>query len=238
MNAFRPLLLGLSLVAADTVLAADTDGDWNGSADVGFTNITGNSNSSSLLAATRMARTDGRFKHNLEARAKNTEESGLRTAEAYRFSGKEDVSFSKRDYLYISTTWDKDRFSGYDWQLSASIGYGRKLIDTERHRLSMEVGPGYRHDELPAAGGSDETATAHAAAKYEWDVSESTRFLQVFEGDRGEDNALTRSVSELAIKLNSSLAFKASLEVKRNSEPPAGTRNSDRTTMLALAWTF
>lgn len=234
-----PLLLaGLALgITAHPVIAAETEGVWHGSADVGFTNIAGNSNSSSLLAATRMARTDGRYKHNLELRAKNTEESGLRTAEAYRFNGKEDVSISERDYLYISTTWDKDRFSGYDWQLSASIGYGRKLINTERHRLSMEVGPGYRHDELPT-GGSDETTTAHAAAKYEWDVSENTRFLQVLEGDRGEDNALTRSLSELAIKLNSRLAFKTSLEIKRNSEPPAGTKNSDRTTMLALAWTF
>lgn len=237
MKTFQPLLIGVSLAAAGTALAADTNGNWNGSADVGFTNIAGNSNSSSLLAATRMTRTDGRYKHNLEARAKNTEESGLRTAEAYRVSGKEDVSFSARDYLYVGTAWDKDRVSGYDWQLSASIGYGRKLIDTERHRLSLEVGPGYRHDELPG-GGSDETATAHAAAKYEWEVTDNTRFLQVLEGDRGEDNAVTRSLSELAIKLNSHLAFKASLEVKRNSEPPVGTKNSDRTTMLALAWTF
>lgn len=237
MKPFRSLLPGLFMAMTVTTAAAEDHGGWNGSADVGFTNIAGNSNSSSLLAATRIARTDGRYKHNLEARAKNTEESGLRTAEAYRVSGKEDVSFSARDYLYIGATWDKDRFSGYDWQFSGSIGYGRKLIDTERHRLSMEVGPGFRRDELPN-GNSADTTTAHAATKYEWNVTDNTRFLQVLEGDSGEDNTLTRSMSELAIKLNSRLSFKTSLEIKRNSKPPAGTKNSDRTTMLALAWTF
>lgn len=231
------LLAASALPAIAGATDAQENPGWQGSLDVGFTTISGNSNSSSLLAATRASRTDGRYTHNIEARAKNTEESGLRTAEAYRLAGKEDIAFSPRDYLYVSTAWDKDRFSGYEWQLGASVGYGRKLLDGPVHRLAVEAGPAYLHDELPA-GDSEDTAAARAAATYEWQVTENTRFLQILEADAGEDNTVSRSLSELGIKLNSHLALKASVEIRRNSEPPAGTRNSDRTTLLALAWTF
>lgn len=237
MSPRHPLAAALLLAATSGAVAAPAADGWNGSADLGFTLVSGNSRSSSLLAASRATRTDGRYTHHLEARVRNIEEAGVRTAEAYRVAGKEDIAFSGRDYLYVGTAWDKDRFGGYDWQLSASAGYGRKLIVGDRHNLSAEIGPGYRHDELPNGNG-DEEATGHAAAKYEWKITGNTRFLQMLEGDAGKENDATRSLTELTTKVNASLAFKASVEIKRNSEPPAGAKNSDRTTMLALAWTF
>jgi putative salt-induced outer membrane protein len=228
------------LLAAPLALAGPTgseEGRWHGNLDLGYTAIAGNSNATTLLASTRASRTDGRWTHNLEARGKSSEENGVRTAEAYRLAGKEDIAWSARDYLYVSASWDKDHFSGYDWQGTLSAGYGRKLIDGERHRLSVEIGPGFRHDEL-AAGGDEQAATARAGANYQWQATANTRLLQTLEVDAGEDSAISRSLSELAVKLNSRLALKATLELRRDSEPPAGSKNTDRTSALAIAWSF
>ena len=213
-----PLLLGSALTAQ----AADEAGTgrWAGSLDLGYTAIAGNSRSATLVAATQASRTDGNWTHSLEARGKNTEEGGVRTAEAYRLAGKEDYALSPRDYLFLSAAWDKDLFSGYDWQATGSAGYGRKLVDNERHQWSAEAGPGLRHDEF-ADGSDEQETTAHLATRYSWQVSASTRFQQLLQADIGRDNTGSRSLTELGIKLNARLALKGSVEIKRNSEPPA-----------------
>jgi putative salt-induced outer membrane protein len=39
---------------------------------------------------------------------------------------------------------EHDKFSGYDYQISQSIGVGRRLLAAERHKLDGEIGPGLR----------------------------------------------------------------------------------------------
>lgn len=223
--------------AADPAVDAEVATGWNGSLDAGYTGSAGNTSTTTLLASTRASRTDGRLTHHLEARAKNTEENHSRTAEAYRLAGKEDRALGARDYLFVTLGWDKDRYSGYEWQLAAAVGYGRKLIDRPGHRLALEAGPGYHHDELPG-NDTDDTGVLYAAADYALDINAGTRFIQLLSAEAGPDNTTTRALSELAVKMNSRLALKASVEFRRNSAPPAGSKNTDRTTSLALAWTF
>ncbi len=227
-----PLLSVPALEAAEQPQAG-----WNGSLDLGYTALAGNSDATTLVAAARARRTDDRLTHHLEARARNTEEHGVRTAEAYHLAGKEDIAFSERDYLFVHSAWDKDLFSGYDWQLTAAAGYGRKVIDGEHQQLALEAGPGYRHDDLPA-GDTEDAGVLRAAADYRAELSANSRFTQLLEADIGEDSTLTRSLSELAVSINASLALKVSVEFRRNSQPPAGSRNSDRTTLVSLGWKF
>lgn len=227
-----PLLYGPALQAAEAPPAG-----WSGSLDLGYTALAGNSAATSLVAAARASRTDDRLTHHLEGRARNTEEHGVRTAEAYHLAGKEDIAFGPRDYLVVHTAWDKDLFSGYDWQLTAAAGYGRKVIDSERQQLSLETGPGYRHDDLPD-GDTEDTGVLRAAADYRMDLSANSRFTQLVEADIGEDSTLARALSELAVSINASLALKVSVEFRRNSQPPAGSKNSDRTTLVSLGWKF
>lgn len=234
------LLLALAAAithAGDHITDEAAKTGWNGSLDAGYTGSAGNSTTTTLLASTRATRTDGRLTHHLEARAKNTEENHSRTAEAYRLAGKEDRALGTRDYLFVTLGWDKDRYSGYEWQLATAVGYGRKLIDRPGHRLALEAGPGYRHDELPGNDAED-TGVLYVAADYGLDINAGTRFVQLLSAEAGAANTTSRAVSELAVKMNARLALKASLEFRRNSAPPAGSKNSDRTTSLALAWTF
>jgi putative salt-induced outer membrane protein len=229
-------LSALLLVFLPSAHAADTVG-WHGGVDAGYTATAGSSKSTTVVAGARAGKTDGNLTHHLEAGAKNSEEANQRNAESYRVAGKEDIAFSAKDYLFIHGAWDKDRFSGYDWQLSSAMGYGRKLIDAPTRHLSVEAGPGYRHDDLPL-GNTEDTALLHAAANFDQQITGSTSFRQVFEADVGEDNTLTRSLSELAVKMSERLRLKAALDIKRNSEPPAGSKNTDRTTSLAVVWSY
>lgn len=241
-KAHRIILATICLfIAANPIHAADTTetdiSTWRGSADIGYTASAGNSRTTTLVASAQTHRTNGNFTHHLEVRAKNTEQNHIRKTESYRFAAKEDLALTEHDYLFLRGAWNKDRFDGYDWQLALSTGYGRKLINEPRQHLSIEGGPGYRHDDLPA-GNTEDTGLVRVAVNYDRQITDSTRFAQVLEADGGEDNTITRSMSELAVKINGNLAIKASVEFRRHSDPPVGVKNTDRTTLMSLAWTF
>lgn len=233
----RLALVSLLLLAPFTLASESGQPDaWKGSVDAGYTSSGGNSNSSTLTGAMTGKKTSGKFTHHIETRGKNTAESNLRTGESYRVSGKEDIALGAANYLFVTGAWEKDRFNGLEWQATAAAGYGHKLIDSASQQLSLEAGPGYRHDELVA--GNDDSAVFYAAADYNWKVSENTQFTQRLTAEDGETNTITRSLSELAVKMNSRLALKLKLEIRRVDEPLPGTKNSDRTTTVALAWSY
>src|SRR5690606_39650259 len=52
--------------------------------------------------------------------------------------------FDPRNYVVGAARYENDDFSPYDYQAIASFGYGHKFIDSERTRLSTEIGPGFR----------------------------------------------------------------------------------------------
>lgn len=209
---------------------------WAGSVDAGYTASGGNSDSSTFTGAVTGKQTAGKLTHHLEARGKNTTEGNLRTSESYRVAGKEDIALGEPNYLFVTAAWDRDRFNGFEWQATAAAGYGHKLLQTATRQLSVEIGPGYHHDELP--GDSEDRAVAYAAADFAWQFAANSRFSQKLSAERGDDDLLSRSLSEIAVKMNSRLALKLTLDIRRTDTPPPGTRNSDRTTAMALAWTY
>jgi putative salt-induced outer membrane protein len=227
-------LIGLLLLAP--AAQSNDESRWAGSVDAGYTASGGNSDSSTFTGAITGKKSSGKLTHHLEARGKNTTESNVRTSESYRVSGKQDVALAEANYLFVTAAWDRDRFNGFEWQATAAAGYGHKFISTSAQQLSAEIGPGYHHDELP--GNAEDRAVVYAAANYAWQFAANSQFSQKFSAERGEDDLVSRSLSELAVKMNSRLALKFTLDIRRTDAPAPGARNSDRTTAMALAWTY
>jgi putative salt-induced outer membrane protein len=60
------------------------------------------------------------------------------TAEKYAALAKTNYKFSESDYVFGVVKYETDRFSGYDYQASESIGYGRRVVKTEAVILDLE----------------------------------------------------------------------------------------------------
>src|SRR5690606_10804592 len=133
--------------------------------------------------------------------------------------------------------WRKDRFSGYDQQLSETVGYGRRLIDTGTHVLSAELGAGARQSDL-ADGTSQDEAVVRAGLDYTWQFSETAQFTQVLAVESGSDNTFLESVSAVKASLVECLALVAPYTIRNNSSVPVGAENTDRITALSLEYTF
>jgi putative salt-induced outer membrane protein len=139
--------------------------------------------------------------------------------------------------MFGRANWRKDRFSGYNTQMSQTAGYGRRLVDTGAHTLNVEVGAGARQSELQD-GTSEDDLILRGGLDYKWVFSETADFSQVFVIEAGDINTYFESVSALRARLVGTLALVASYTIKNNSDVPIGTEKTDTFTALSLEYGF
>lgn len=210
---------------------------WLVKATLGYLATSGNTESSSLNSGFSAAYASGKWLHSLEAIAINSTEDEQTTAEAYALGWKSQYSLTDKDFLFGRVDWRKDRFSGYDQQLSETIGYGRRLIDTGVHALNAEIGAGFRQSDL-ADGTSEDEAIVRGGLNYLWQLSETAQFTQVLAVESGSENTYLESVSVLTASLVGKLALVASYTIKNNSDVPVGSEKTDTFTALSLEYSF
>jgi putative salt-induced outer membrane protein len=212
-------------------------GPWSGKAALGFLATGGNSESSSLNSAFTVAYSVGRWAHSLEAGAINASENDQTSAEAYAQGWKTEFNMTEKDFLFARVNWRKDRFSGYDRQLSESVGYGRRLIDTGVHFLNAEIGAGARQAHL-TDGTTEQDLIWRGGLTYQWKFSETAQFTQDITAESGADNTYAESVSAIKTSLIGALALVASYTVRNNSVVPAGSEKTDTFAAVSLEYAF
>ena len=219
---------------AGTAAKADP---WLTKATLGYLSTSGNTESSSLNSGFTVAYDAGNWVHAFNATAINSSENDDTTAEAYGLGWKSEYNLTKADFLFLRVNWRKDRFSGYEHQLSETFGYGRRLIDTGKHVLDAEVGAGARQAEL-SDGSMEDEFIQRGGLSYLWKFSETAEFSQSLEVETGPENTWLESVSAVKARLMEDLALVASYTVKNNSTVPVGNENTDRFTAISLEYSF
>lgn len=235
-------LLALTVPALAAAEEEETS-PWAGKALLGYLSTSGNTDNSSLNSAFEISYTSDSWKHMFAAAAIHaTSEDSVSgeeetTAEAYEAGWKSERNFSESSYMFGQLDWRKDRFSGYDKQFSQTIGYGRRLIDKEKHKLNVEIGAGARQSDL--ADGAEESETiVRGGLDYTWQLSETAAFAQIIAVESGSANTYTESVTKLSAALVGNLALVASYTIKNNSDVPPLTEETDTFTALSLEYTF
>jgi putative salt-induced outer membrane protein len=236
----------VAIVFAAPVMAAEEDAPaspWTGKASLGYLATSGNTDNSNLNTAFEIGYTAGQWVHLFDAAAIYADEDSDTTAEAYAAGWKSERKMSDANFLFGRLNWRKDRFSGYESQFSQTLGYGRRLIDTERHSLNGEVGIGARQSELidPLGLNNGETQNETiltGGLYYKWVLSETAEFTQDLLAESGSDNTYFESKTALSAKLVGSLALVASYTIKNNSDVPLGTEKTDTFTALSLEYGF
>jgi putative salt-induced outer membrane protein len=225
------------LVSAPTWAAEEEEGPWSGKATLGYLATSGNTENSTLKSGFELGYAAGKWTHLATAKAINSSENEVTTAEAYELGWKSEWDLSERDFLFGRLQWRKDRFSGFDTQFSQTVGYGRHLIDTEEHNLSVEVGAGARQSEL-ADGTTDNETILRGGLNYAWQFSDTAKFTQDFTIEAGSNNTYAESISAISASLIGELALVASYTIKHNTDVLAPLEKTDTYTALSLEYAF
>ena len=233
----RPLLmvcLALSM-AAGSALAQDEG--LSGQVAFGYLATSGNSDNENMNLAFGGQYDRDKWHHSLNGLAVRASSSNATTAEAYGLSWKSKYDVNETDYVFGLVAWDKDKFSGYDQQIREVVGYGRRFVDREKHTLNAEAGAGFRQSDLRNGLSEDETI-ARLALDYEWLISETATFTQLFAIENGSDNRHTESVTSLSADIWGNIALVLSYTIKSNSDVPVGTEKTDTFTAISLEYSF
>jgi putative salt-induced outer membrane protein len=171
------------------------------------------------------------------AKAVNASEDKVSTAEAYDAGWKSEWKLSEHDFLYARLDWRKDLFGAFDTQFAQTLGYGRRLIDTDKHKLNAEIGAGARQSETQDGIKENETIGT-GGLYYKWLFSESAEFRQDLKVEAGAENTYFESITAVKSTLIGNLALVASYTVKHNTDVPVLTEKTDTYTALSLEYAF
>ena len=239
MNYGMPLAL-VALISPLCLMAQDAEEEtspWAGKATLGYLATSGNTENSTLNSGFEVGYTAGKWAHLLTAAAISASENEVSTAEAYDLGWKSERKITDQDFIYGRLQWRKDNFGAYDTQFSQTVGYGRRLIDNDEHKLNVELGVGARQSELQFGGDESETIFT-VGGYYRWQFSETAQFRQDLKAESGSANTYSESVTAISAKLMGDLALVASYTIKNNSDVPPLTEKTDTYTALSLEYIF
>lgn len=244
----RTAFLCLALLPLDTAVADDlfyapppaseNSEPFSGQAELGFTKLSGNSNSETLLGKTSLSWHLKPWTHTFRVEAKHVSSSGETTTDKYLVGQRERYDLSDDHYAFGLLRWEKERFSGYNHQVTSIVGEGITILDGPEHNLSLEAGPGYRFDDI-TAGDHENYLLGYGAMDYRWQLSDTSKFEQQFSAEATRENVISRSYTALTVAINASLALKLSHEIENNTNPPdESDAKTDTTTAASILYSF
>ena len=150
----------LVVMLATPAMAQDEEVEygWSGVGEFGFVSTTGNTESEAVNLKLEFVKLSETWRHRFTAKTLVTSEDGDKDNERYNLEIQSDRKLSESSYLWGAFRWDSDKFGAYDPQASASFGYGRELMKSEKHLLKAEIGAGYRSLEERLTGLSNDGA--------------------------------------------------------------------------------
>jgi putative salt-induced outer membrane protein len=209
----------------------------SGQASLGVLNTNGNTNARTVNGKLTLTYTDGLWGHSGTATALNSEKDRTTTDERYGLAYKGTYELSARNYAFGSLSYDNDRFAGITERKTEAGGYGWHLINRPQHVLDAEAGGGATQQTL-AGGETQNSAVALANAKYQWLISDTSKFTQTVKIERGRRNTSVNPLTELKLVIAGNLFTTLSYELRYNSEVPDGTLHTDSLTAVNLGYAF
>lgn len=237
MKLRQTLILATILAPISLMAQEESKSPWTGKATLGYLATSGNTENSTLNTGVEVGFATGKWQHIANAAAINASENEVTTAEAYELGWKTERNLTDVDFVFGRLGWRKDNFGAFDTQFSQTVGYGRRLIKTDKHFLNAEVGVGARQSELQTGATENETIF-RGGAYYKWLFSETAEFRQDLTVESGSENTYLESVSAVSAKLVGNLALVASYKVKHNTDVPPLTEKTDTFTALSLEYAF
>jgi putative salt-induced outer membrane protein len=244
-------LIGALVAAPISVHADEPPTGWSGKGQAGFVMSRGNSDTDSANAKLDLSLLRNDWKHILLLDGLYGRSAGITSAERWDVRLQSNYQVNVHLFSFAALQLQDDRFSGFQYQASASGGLGYKFVDSDTTRLSAQIGVGYRSLRPELLIKNDAGAVIErilqptqtevvgtAGIDYSQQFNASTKLLDKLGAESGSSNTSIRNDLTLEVKMNSKLSLAAGLSVLENTKPPAGLKRTDTITTLNLVYAF
>jgi putative salt-induced outer membrane protein len=235
----KKTLICTALLAA-ACLPAHAEG-WTGSAELGFSNTTGNTKDRTLNTRLDMDHARGQWRHNIFGDIYHATSENVRTAERFALGYKPSHFLNDRDYIFGTARYDSDKFADIDTRWSQVVGLGRQLINSEQTYLEIEAGVGARQSKYivnPDKLKRDE-ALLYTGARFNHRLSQNARILQNVRLEHGSANTYVESITGLQLKVTDAVSAKLTHTVRYNNKiTGVQGKKTDQITGVNLVYSF
>ena len=235
---FRTHIALLSaLTLSPAAFAATDDSTWGGEAELGMVTTSGNTDTTTANFKGKLENNREQWHHLFTLETLHASSENSNTAERYLLTAKSDYKINDVSYAFGRVSYEDDRFSGFEYRTTETIGYGRHIIREETLKLDLEGGPGARQSK-PEIGDSDSEGIVYLSGNLKWNVSDTSLFTQDLFSEIGDDVTVTKSVTGLKTQINGDLAMKVTYTAKQTSKVPLGVDKTDTETAVTLVYSF
>lgn len=227
-------LLSTAAIASDAVPALD---GFKGTVEAGVSVQSGNTDSTQFHLGAKGEQEMNDWRHHFSAKAFNNKNDGVRTDEEYRLGLGSDWKINDRDYLYGQLGYVNDRYAGFNYRISESVGVGRRWIDDGVYMLDTRVGPGLRQTKF-TNDTKEHSWTILGGLLAGWVVNEHVELGEDATVEYSPDGTILNSDTWLKSKLTDALSFKTGFNVEHKTEVPTGLEKTDTRTTAGLVYGF
>ena len=226
---------------------------WTGKGQAGYTSSKGNADSSSANAALDAALQDGPWKHQFHVGGLYGESAGIVAAERWDTKWQSDYDLTASLYAFGGLRYERDMFSGFQYQATATVGLGYKIFATDAIKLDVQAGVGYRKlrpEELnrnPNGDNAVESRTLEPSQSggvgtvglnYSQALTTTTTLSDKLLVEAGSGDTLVTNALALAVKISTKLALSLGYSVQDNTSPPSGLKKLDTLETINLVYAF
>lgn len=228
----------MALAIMTLVASTATQADWSGGGELGLVFARGNTDTETLNGSLGLEYTREKWTNATSVSFLRSETEG--NVDASRFVATNDTQYALSPVSYIIGTarYDQDKFSSFEFQTSASIGYGRKVVDNERQTLALEFGPGVRYSEIRSTGETETDLIGRGSLDYRRAVSDTAELTNVSLVETGSSNTFFENETALSVSINDALALKTAFSIRHNTDVEPGREKTDYLTTLNLVYSF
>lgn len=234
---------------AATLMAAavPAQADWTGKGEAGLVIASGNTDTQTANAKLQVSNESDNWKNTLGGAALYASDEDGKTANRWEVFGQADWKFTERNFLFGAGRYEEDEFSGFEYQATASYGFGRRFMDTPNTKMVGTVGAGYKFFEtrdsfdeetgvLIEEGDSDNEVVFRGTLDLEHTFTATTSLINKFIVESGANNTYVQNDLSVQVKMTDVLALAVGYSVRHNSEPPSEFKKTDTLTTINLVY--
>lgn len=226
------------------VAVAPAFADWEGQVEAGIVFSRGNTETTTANGKLDMANELEKWKHSayLAALYAESENSLINevetTAERYEGRWQSDYKFTPRAFWFGGLRYERDEFSGFAYQASATTGLGYRFIDTERTKFYGQAGVGYRQIEDALTGETNDEIIFRGDLGYEIQLTANTKLTDKLIVEAGADNTFVGNDLALHVAMSERFGLALGYAVRHNTDPPPGLEKTDTLMTVNLTYSF
>jgi putative salt-induced outer membrane protein len=211
---------------------------WRGEAELGFYQMTGNTDNQNLLGRFEGSYAKQNWRHKLNLDAIHTKNDDKLAAEAYRLIFQSNYHLSDKHYLFNRIKYEDDNFSNFDYESSIAAGYGLSIFNTKITTLSFDIGLGIRRSETKHTNDITEEPIGVGQINYSRKIGSHSTFSQDFMIDVGKEYTSSESFTALKVNITDTIAMNLSYLVKHKNNVTDTKEEVDAITAVTLVYDF